>query len=178
MLWHASRGREGSGRNSWTAFPGRCKLSIRSQSSIALMRFQTCLSVNAWVIHRNKDIFGDDAESFNPERWMDAERVKLMDKFLIHVRHLMCSRCSLEADRMNSGELDTTSVPDAILLIWKCPRYQPPSCVTLMSKWSIRSRNGPTSPGSFLCLATGPAMSRGAISLNLLYLPRNFGLWS
>jgi cytochrome P450 len=58
---------------------------------VNLMHLQTCLSVNAWVIHRNKDIFGDDAESFNPERWLDAERVKLMDKFLIHVRYLVIS---------------------------------------------------------------------------------------
>ncbi|KAL4875796.1 cytochrome P450 [Aspergillus karnatakaensis] len=42
------------------------------------------LSVNAWVIHRNPEIFGEDCDSFNPERWLDKERVSRMEPFLIH----------------------------------------------------------------------------------------------
>ena len=30
----------------------------------------TIVGMNAWVIHQNKGIFGDDAASFNPERWL------------------------------------------------------------------------------------------------------------
>ncbi|KAF2837252.1 cytochrome P450 [Patellaria atrata CBS 101060] len=41
------------------------------------------LSVNPWVIHRNKELFGDDADVFNPDRWMDAERAKEMNKYMI-----------------------------------------------------------------------------------------------
>ena len=46
---------------------------------------QTILSVNPWVFHRNPELFGPDCESFNPERWLDADRAKQMDSFLIHV---------------------------------------------------------------------------------------------
>ncbi|KID78805.1 Cytochrome P450 family protein, partial [Metarhizium brunneum ARSEF 3297] len=37
------------------------------------------ISANAWVIHQNEDIFGQDAHNFRPERWMEEpERVATM----------------------------------------------------------------------------------------------------
>ncbi|RMZ75561.1 hypothetical protein DV737_g5230, partial [Chaetothyriales sp. CBS 132003] len=42
------------------------------------------LSVNPWVFHRNHELFGADSDSFNPERWLDKERYREMDRFLIH----------------------------------------------------------------------------------------------
>ncbi|KAL2787917.1 cytochrome P450 [Aspergillus keveii] len=44
----------------------------------------TLLSVNLWVIHRNPDLFGPDSNAFNPERWLDKERAKGMDYYLVH----------------------------------------------------------------------------------------------
>lgn len=42
---------------------------------------QSGISANAWVIHLNKDIFGEDADKFRPERWMeDPDRVATMSK--------------------------------------------------------------------------------------------------
>jgi cytochrome P450 len=41
------------------------------------------LSVNPWVIHRRPEIFGDDADSFSPTRWMDPIRSREMEKYLI-----------------------------------------------------------------------------------------------
>ncbi|KUI58928.1 Pisatin demethylase [Cytospora mali] len=32
----------------------------------------TTVGVNAWVLHRNREIFGEDAEHFRPERWLEA----------------------------------------------------------------------------------------------------------
>lgn len=34
----------------------------------------TIVGCNAWVIHRNKEIFGEDVEVFRPERWLVDER--------------------------------------------------------------------------------------------------------
>ena len=39
---------------------------------------------NAWVIHLDKGIFGEDADVFRPERWLESEaRNKEMEKYLI-----------------------------------------------------------------------------------------------
>ncbi|OJJ58310.1 hypothetical protein ASPSYDRAFT_32364 [Aspergillus sydowii CBS 593.65] len=43
----------------------------------------TEISCNPWVIQRDPTIFGKDAEEFNPDRWMDAERTKLMNKYMM-----------------------------------------------------------------------------------------------
>ena len=49
-------------------------------------RYQTILSVNPWLIHRNQDCFGSDADTYNPERWLgDADQVRHIEKFLIPV---------------------------------------------------------------------------------------------
>lgn len=40
------------------------------------------IGMQAPIINRNKDIFGDDADVFRPERWLesDPERLKIMDR--------------------------------------------------------------------------------------------------
>ncbi|MCJ1384344.1 hypothetical protein MMC17_007460 [Xylographa soralifera] len=44
----------------------------------------TVVGMNAWVIHQNKSIFGEDAASWRPERWLcgRAERNKMEDTLL------------------------------------------------------------------------------------------------
>jgi len=34
----------------------------------------TIVGCNPWVIHRRRDIFGEDAEAFRPERWIEADK--------------------------------------------------------------------------------------------------------
>ena len=42
------------------------------------------IGANPYIIHRDKDIFGKDAETFRPERWFeDPERSRLMDKYTL-----------------------------------------------------------------------------------------------
>ena len=47
----------------------------------------TNVSVNPAVIHMNKDVFGEDAGQFRPERWIEAspEQLKLMDRSFLSV---------------------------------------------------------------------------------------------
>lgn len=38
---------------------------------------------NAAVVQQDKKIFGEDADSFNPDRWLDQERANHMDKYMM-----------------------------------------------------------------------------------------------
>ncbi|KAH4855712.1 hypothetical protein HBH75_080600 [Parastagonospora nodorum] len=40
----------------------------------------TIIGANPWVIHRQKEIFGDDCDIFRPERWLEGDRGQL-DRF-------------------------------------------------------------------------------------------------
>lgn len=42
------------------------------------------LTVYSWVFHRNKDVFGDDAMEFRPERWLSGEKSQ-------HLQAYFCS---------------------------------------------------------------------------------------
>ena len=41
------------------------------------------LSVNIWALHRLTSLFGDDASSFNPRRWLDPERALKMNPVMV-----------------------------------------------------------------------------------------------
>jgi len=42
------------------------------------------VGINAAVLHRNKDIFGPDANGFNPDRWF-REGAENMDRYMFQV---------------------------------------------------------------------------------------------
>ena len=46
----------------------------------------TIVGCNAWVIHQRPEIFGEDAEMFRPERWIEAdkEKRKEMESTMFH----------------------------------------------------------------------------------------------
>lgn len=39
----------------------------------------TVVGCNAWTIHRDRGIFGEDADDFVPERWLDTDQNRLRD---------------------------------------------------------------------------------------------------
>ncbi|XXH04088.1 hypothetical protein Hte_010499 [Hypoxylon texense] len=45
----------------------------------------TIVGMNAWVVHRDPEVFGPDADAWRPERWIegDKERIKKMDASLL-----------------------------------------------------------------------------------------------
>ena len=53
----------------------------------------TNVSISAPVIHHNKEIYGQDANIFRPERWLEAscEELKAMDRYFFAVSHSLLS---------------------------------------------------------------------------------------
>lgn len=46
----------------------------------------TVVGVNSWVAHANKDVFGQDAQVFRPERWLvEKEEYARMDRYFVSV---------------------------------------------------------------------------------------------
>lgn len=45
----------------------------------------TILSINPWVIHRSKEIWGSDAREFSPERWLKPDALDLEKQYFIPV---------------------------------------------------------------------------------------------
>ncbi|KAJ5637054.1 hypothetical protein N7490_006933 [Penicillium lividum] len=44
---------------------------------------QGSVAPNAWVIHRNKEVYGDDVELYRPERWLDESKKSDMQRFFL-----------------------------------------------------------------------------------------------
>lgn len=43
----------------------------------------TSVSASPWILHRNQDMYGADADMFRPDRWLEAseEKLQLWDKY-------------------------------------------------------------------------------------------------
>ena len=46
----------------------------------------TVVCTSSWTIHRDKAVFGEDADAFRPERWLEAseERRRVMERSMLH----------------------------------------------------------------------------------------------
>jgi cytochrome P450 len=49
----------------------------------------TIVGMSPWVVHRDKNVFGEDADEWNPDRWLcEKERRSLMERSLLTVSYL------------------------------------------------------------------------------------------
>lgn len=52
----------------------------------------TIIGANPWVIHRNKEVFGEDADQFRPERWMKDDNGDMRKRILARSQFIMLTR--------------------------------------------------------------------------------------
>lgn len=78
----------------------------------------TVVGMNGWVVHRDRDVFGQDASSWRPERWLegDEENIKKMEASLLTVSALQSPLTKIlfsclyaEVHELSSLELATAS---------------------------------------------------------------------
>lgn len=41
--------------------------------------------MNPYVVHRSRQVFGEDADFFRPERWLEGDE-KIMNRYMLQVR--------------------------------------------------------------------------------------------
>jgi cytochrome P450 len=69
----------------------------------------TRCALNGWVLHRDKAVFGQDADIYRPERWTDdEERAKFMDKYMCQVRQSQNSFICLRMQALTDVVLDSS----------------------------------------------------------------------
>jgi cytochrome P450 len=53
---------------------------------LTIQSSQTVVGVNSWVAHANDEVFGPDAETFRPERWLESkEKASNMERSFMAV---------------------------------------------------------------------------------------------
>lgn len=95
----------------------------------------TVVGINPWVFQRNRRIFGDDAESWRPERWLneDAERVKYMDQ---HILTFGAGKRTCLG--RNIAMLELSKVVPALLLRYEMKLKHPEREWTVINSWAVR----------------------------------------
>ena len=58
-----------------------------SNTYLVAKTYQTIVGVNSWVAHANRSVYGEDADNFRPERWLDDEvKASRMEEYFFAVR--------------------------------------------------------------------------------------------
>lgn len=75
----------------------------------------TILSVNSWIMHRSKEIWGPDADEFNPNRWFD-KGIEVRERYFIPVSDLL---------HLNQREFILANVDLVWCWVWLMPWSEP-----------------------------------------------------
>lgn len=80
------------------------------------------VAANGWVLHRDKEVFGEDAEEFRPERWVESEEAgRRMERCMFQVSSSSFSVSWCGRVLMNRCSL-VVAVICALGGIWHCSR--------------------------------------------------------
>lgn len=78
------------------------------------------VTASPWLMGRDKKMYGPDAETYNPERWMDPEQAKRYNKYLFTFGY--GARVCLGKD------IALMEIYKAPLQVRRCPVYNPRCC--------------------------------------------------
>lgn len=77
-----------------SSFPPTAHLPLLTQPH------QTIVGINIWVAHANQSVFGPDADTFRPERWLESpEKISKMEQYFLtvsihaHIPIPLCRKC-------------------------------------------------------------------------------------
>ena len=98
----------------------------------------TIVGINPWVLQRDTRIFGSDAETWNPSRWLakdekDAERVKYMDH---HILSFGAGKRTCLG--RNIAMLELTKLTPALLMRYDMTLARPKEEWKIINSWVVR----------------------------------------
>ena len=90
---------------------------------------------NPWVLHRDTRIFGDDADQWRPERWLDSdsEKIKYMDH---HILSFGAGKRTCLG--RNIAMLELTKLVPALILRYDIELFEPQKEWTVLSSFVVR----------------------------------------
>ncbi|KAK4549808.1 hypothetical protein LTR36_005109 [Oleoguttula mirabilis] len=95
----------------------------------------TVVGINPWVLHRDKRIFGHDAEQWQPRRWLDgdAEKVKYMEQHL-----LTFGAGKRTCLGRHIAMLELTKLVPALLMRYEMKLAEPEKEWRVINSWAVR----------------------------------------
>ena len=95
----------------------------------------TVVGINPFVLHRDKRIFGEDAEEWNPDRWLSAEE-KLTKRMENNILTFGAGKRSCLGK--NIATLELHKIVPALLMRYEMEQAEPDKEWTLKNSWLLK----------------------------------------
>ncbi|KAH0842250.1 Pisatin demethylase [Fonsecaea pedrosoi] len=92
----------------------------------------TIVGVNAWVVHRDRKVFGDDADVFRPERWLEADEAQLK---AMERAFFVFGGGSRTCTGRNISLMEMSKVIPSLLMVYDIERADPKARTQTKTYW-------------------------------------------
>lgn len=103
-----------------------------------MLHLQSVVGINTWVAHRNKSVFGEDANFFRPERWTEPgkEAVSAMDAY-----YMPFGYGSRTCIGKNISLLEMTKLIPLLVHKFDFKLVRPGQPLRTSNRWFVRQKN-------------------------------------